>query len=97
MYAIRSYYGKDGKLKGLITIKDIDNIEEFPNACKDSQGRLRVGAAVSVGNDTIERVAALVKAGADVITVDSAHGHVITSYSIHYTKLYDSRIFCYSL
>jgi IMP dehydrogenase len=67
--------GKDGKLKGLITIKDIDNIEEFPNACKDSQGRLRVGAAVSVGNDTIERVAALVKAGADVITVDSAHGH----------------------
>ncbi len=67
--------GKDGKLKGLITIKDIDNIEEFPNACKDLQGRLRVGAAVSVGNDTLERVAALVKAGVDVITVDSAHGH----------------------
>ena len=66
---------KEGKLKGLITIKDIDNIEEFPLACKDSQGRLRAGAAVSVGNDTIERVAALVKAGVDVITVDSAHGH----------------------
>ena len=66
---------EDGYLKGLITIKDIDKIVEYPNACKDEHGRLRVGAAVGVGNDTLERVAALVKAGADVITVDSAHGH----------------------
>ncbi len=64
-----------GYLKGLITIKDIDKIVEYPNACKDEHGRLRVGAAVGVGNDTLERVAALVKAGADIITVDSAHGH----------------------
>jgi IMP dehydrogenase len=60
---------------GLITIKDIDNIEEYPNACKDSRGRLRVGGAVGVGADTLERVAALVKSGVDIITVDSAHGH----------------------
>ncbi len=66
---------EDGYLKGLITIKDIDKIVEYPNACKDEHGRLRVGAAVGVGNDTLERVAALVKAGADIITVDSAHGH----------------------
>lgn len=66
---------ENGYLKGLITIKDIDKIVEYPNACKDEHGRLRVGAAVGVGNDTIERVAALVKAGADIITVDSAHGH----------------------
>ncbi|MCF2624599.1 IMP dehydrogenase [Fusobacterium perfoetens] len=65
----------NGYLKGLITIKDIDKIVEYPNACKDEHGRLRVGAAVGVGNDTLERVAALVKAGADIITVDSAHGH----------------------
>lgn len=64
-----------GKLKGLITIKDIDNILEYPNACKDTRGRLRVGAAVGVGADTLERVDALVKAGVDIITVDSAHGH----------------------
>lgn len=66
---------ENGYLKGLITIKDIDKIVEYPNACKDEHGRLRVGAAVGVGNDTLERVAALVKAGADIITVDSAHGH----------------------
>ena len=64
-----------GYLKGLITIKDIDNLVEYPNACKDSQGRLRVGGAVGVGADTLERVAALIKAGVDIITVDSAHGH----------------------
>lgn len=63
------------KLKGLITIKDIDNIVEYPNACKDPQGRLRVGGAVGVGGNTMERVDALVKAGVDIITVDSAHGH----------------------
>ena len=66
---------KNSKLMGLITIKDIDNIEEYPNACKDSRGRLRVGGAVGVGADTLERVAALVKSGVDIITVDSAHGH----------------------
>ena len=63
------------KLKGLITIKDIDNIVEYPNACKDPQGRLRVGGAVGVGGNTMDRVDALVKAGVDIITVDSAHGH----------------------
>ena len=65
----------DFKLVGLITSKDIDNATNFPNACKDSQGRLRCGAAVGVGADTMERVKALVEAGVDVITVDSAHGH----------------------
>lgn len=63
------------KLKGLITIKDIDNTINYPNAAKDKQGRLRVGAAVGVGADTIKRVAALVEAGVDIITVDSAHAH----------------------
>ncbi len=63
------------KLIGLITIKDIDNLQEFPNACKDEQGRLRVGAAVGVSEDTLTRVEALVKMGVDIIVVDSAHGH----------------------
>lgn len=62
-------------LKGLITSKDIDNAKTFPNACKDSRGRLRVGAAVGVGPTTMDRVKALVEAGVDVIGVDSAHGH----------------------
>ncbi len=62
-------------LKGLITIKDIDNLVEYPNACKDSHGRLRVGGAVGIGADTLDRVKALVEAGVDIITVDSAHGH----------------------
>ena len=66
---------ENNKLKGLITIKDIDNLEEYPDACKDSKGRLRVGGAVGIGADTIERVSALVEAGVDIITVDSAHGH----------------------
>lgn len=66
---------ENNKLKGLITIKDIDKAEEFPFACKDKRGRLRVGAAVGVGADTLDRVEALVKAGVDIITVDSAHGH----------------------
>ena len=66
---------KNNKLKGLITIKDIDNIINYPNATKDEHGRLRVGAAVGIGSDTIERIDALTKAGVDVITVDSAHGH----------------------
>ena len=63
------------KLCGLITIKDIDHIINYPNAAKDEQGRLRCGAAVGVGYDTMERVQALVDAGVDVITIDSAHGH----------------------
>ncbi len=63
------------ELKGLITVKDILKTTEFPNANKDSEGRLRVGAAVGVGPDTDERVKALVEAGVDVIVVDTAHGH----------------------
>ncbi len=63
------------KLVGLITFKDIEKKMNFPNACKDSLGRLRVGAAVGVTADTMERVEALVNAGVDVITVDTAHGH----------------------
>ncbi|MGK9368951.1 IMP dehydrogenase [Melioribacter sp. Ez-97] len=66
---------KKGVLKGLITYKDIMKKKKFPNACKDDLGRLRVGAAVGVTKDTIERVEALVKANADVIVVDTAHGH----------------------
>ncbi len=65
----------DYKLRGLITIKDIMKIIEFPNACKDEMGRLRVGAAVGVSKDTDERVQALVDAQADVICIDTAHGH----------------------
>ena len=66
---------ENNKLIGLITIKDIDNLQEFPNACKDNRGRLRVGAAVGVGDDTLDRVQALIKANVDIIVVDSAHGH----------------------
>ncbi len=64
-----------GRLKGLITIKDIEKIKKYPNACKDSMGRLRVGAAVGVGADMQERTDALLKAGADVILIDTSHGH----------------------
>jgi len=64
----------EGNLKGLITIKDIEKIIKYPMACKDSLGRLRVGAAVSVGPGRIEHVNALVEAGVDVIVIDSAHG-----------------------
>lgn len=66
---------EDMTLAGLITLKDIDNVTTYPFACKDEQGRLRVGAAVGVDNDLFERVDALVEAGVDVITIDSAHGH----------------------
>jgi IMP dehydrogenase len=62
-------------LKGLITVKDIEKRTQFPNACKDQRGRLRVGAAVGVGPDWEERVEALVRAGADLIAIDTAHGH----------------------
>jgi len=66
---------QDYKLVGLITIKDIDNQMEYPQANKDARGRLLVGAGVGVGEDTMDRVAALIKAGVDIIAVDSAHGH----------------------
>jgi IMP dehydrogenase len=66
---------KQGELKGLITIKDIEKRIKYPNACKDAHGRLRVGAAVGVGGDTEERLALLKKAGVDLIVVDTAHGH----------------------
>ena len=65
----------DFHLTGLYTVKDIQKAEDKPNACKDSLGHLRVGAAVGTGPDTNERVAALVKAGADIILVDTSHGH----------------------
>lgn len=66
---------EDGILKGLITIKDIEKVIEFPNAAKDAHGRLLVGAAVGVTKDTLMRVEKLVKAHVDVITIDTAHGH----------------------
>lgn len=64
-----------GRLRGLITIKDIEKARKFPNAAKDSNGRLLVAAAVSVGDGTMERVEALVQARVDVVVVDTAHGH----------------------
>ena len=63
------------ELRGLITVKDIQKAKDYPMACKDDQGRLRVGAAVGTGGDTEARVQALVEAGVDVIVVDTAHGH----------------------
>ena len=66
---------KKGKLKGLITFKDIMKKREHPNACKDEHGRLRVGAAVGITTDTINRIKALYDAGVDVIVIDTAHGH----------------------
>ncbi len=66
---------ENGILKGLITARDIDNALNYPNACKDGKGRLRCGAAVGVGMDSLDRVNALVQAGVDVIALDSAHGH----------------------
>ncbi len=63
------------ELKGLVTVKDFDKAELFPNACKDDDGRLRVGASVGTSIDTDERVDALVSAGVDVVVVDTAHGH----------------------
>ncbi len=66
---------KDFKLKGLITVKDIQKAIKYPNACKDALGRLRCGAAIGVARDSIERAEALVAAGVDVLVVDTAHGH----------------------
>jgi IMP dehydrogenase len=65
----------NGKLTGLITIKDIEKIKKYPLACKDKMGRLRVGAALGVGGELLERTEALIKAGVDVLVIDSAHGH----------------------
>ncbi|MDX1671600.1 MAG: IMP dehydrogenase [Balneolaceae bacterium] len=65
----------ENKLVGLITFKDIEKKMNFPNACKDDMGRLRVGAAVGVTGETMERVQALVDSGVDLVTVDTAHGH----------------------
>jgi len=62
-------------LKGLITIKDIEKVRKYPNACKDDMGRLRVGAALGVGDDREERLELLVKSGVDAIIIDTAHGH----------------------
>jgi len=64
-----------GNLKGLITVKDIEKTEKYPSACKDHLGRLRVGAAIGVADDRLERTEALINAGADVIVIDTAHGH----------------------
>lgn len=64
-----------GRLSGLITIKDIEKVIEFPNAAKDEHGRLLVAAAVGVTSDTFERAEALLEAGADAIVIDTAHGH----------------------
>ncbi|MER1987979.1 MAG: IMP dehydrogenase [Solibacillus sp.] len=66
---------EEGKLKGLITIKDIEKVIEFPNAAKDAHGRLIVGAAVGVSKDTMPRIAKLVEAQVDIIVIDTAHGH----------------------
>jgi IMP dehydrogenase len=66
---------EEGKLRGLITIKDLEKKEKYPNAAKDEFGRLLVGAAVGTAPDTLDRVAALVDAGVDLIVVDTAHGH----------------------
>lgn len=66
---------KSGRVKGLITTRDILNKKQYPNACKDKAGRLRVGAAIGAGPDAVERAGELVRAGADVISLDSAHGH----------------------
>jgi IMP dehydrogenase len=66
---------REGRLTGMITIKDIEKIKKYPNACKDRMGRLRVGAAVGVGEDMLPRAQALLDAGADVIVIDTSHGH----------------------
>jgi IMP dehydrogenase len=65
----------DMTLRGLITIKDIEKRKKYPNACKDSLGRLRVGAAIGVGESAISRAELLIKAGVDVLAIDTAHGH----------------------
>lgn len=68
---------EEGHLRGLITMKDIDKVQKYPNACKDSAGRLRVGAAIGIGKDCEARAEQLLDAGADVLVLDSAHGHSV--------------------
>ncbi|MDD4701399.1 MAG: IMP dehydrogenase [Desulfovibrio sp.] len=68
---------EEGHLRGLITMKDIDKVQKYPNACKDSAGRLRVGAAIGIGKDSEARAEQLLEAGADVLVLDSAHGHSV--------------------
>ena len=63
------------QLRGLITMKDIEKIKKYPNACKDDKGRLRVGGAIGVGEESLPRTEALLAAGADFLVLDSAHGH----------------------
>src|SRR6202008_245627 len=64
-----------GRLKGMITVRDIQKARDFPRACKDEHGHLRVGAAVGTSPDPADRVAELVAAGVDVVIVDTSHGH----------------------
>lgn len=84
---------ENGRLKGLITIKDIEKIKQYPNAAKDGMGRLLAGAAIGVGPEMLERTAALVKAKVDVVVLDSAHGHsagilrAIEEVKIHFPDL----------
>ncbi|MBQ9452105.1 MAG: IMP dehydrogenase [Desulfovibrio sp.] len=66
-----------GHLRGLITMKDIDKVQKYPNACKDGNGRLRVGAAIGIGRDCEARAEQLLEGGADVLVLDSAHGHSV--------------------
>lgn len=66
---------ENNNFKGLITVKDIEKMEKYPNSCKDNLGRLRVGAAIGISSDTLERAEALITAGADLIVIDTAHGH----------------------
>jgi IMP dehydrogenase len=66
---------EEGKLRGLITIKDIEKIKKYPDSCKDGLGRLRVGAAVGIAQDTMERIEGLMSADVDVVVIDTAHGH----------------------
>ncbi len=73
---------KENNLKGLITIKDIEKREKYPNACKDSIGRLCVGAAIGTGEDSLNRAELFVKAGVDVIVIDTAHGHTASVISM---------------
>ena len=87
-------------LKGMITVKDMQKSQDFPNACKDSLQRLRVGAAIGVGDDMNDRIKKLVGAGVDVIVIDTAHGHskmIIDSVETirkKYPKLINSRKYC---
>jgi len=77
--------GADGKLKGLVTIKDIKKCTDFPQATKDEKGRLRVGAAIGVKGDFIERAQALLDAHVDVLVLDIAHGH--SDHAIEATRI----------